>query len=189
MYDDEMLEKLPNFWAKDEDSNVAKLMRIIGEELDEIWTELMLQKTDRSVEFGSAESVRVLARNIGLYQKPGEDKEAFKQRIKSHVQGAVGGGTLEQLSFSMEQFLTKESYYMFSETDPGEFDFYYQTYGLTVDDSVVEEQINKYKAAGINVTFHDITGWTTEIDIQEDDEIAAARCGTALVGHGNIVGS
>lgn len=191
MYEKRLLKHLPNFWDKDTDSNLGKLMTIIGDELNELRTQLDLQKPSRSVQYSTVETLDMLADILDLDRFPGESGSMFRRRVKSYVQGAVGGGTIEQLSFAMDRFFENPSYYFFVEDaeNPGSFKFYYFTEGLNLDVDIMKDHLEKFAAAGITIIFEELSGWTTEVNIQEDDEVEAARAGLCWVGHGNVVGT
>lgn len=186
MYERKLLKHLPDFWDKD-DSNLQKLMSVIAPELKELRRELTLQKTFRTVDNAPLETLKQLAIPLNISKRPNESGESFRNRIKSHIEGITGGGTLESLTFAVEKLLGG-NYFTFDQ-GTGEFEFWYRSLEQPVSHQMITETLNKYKAGGIHITVEAITGWQTEVNIQEDGEPQAARVDLVKVGHNNVVGS
>lgn len=169
---DRLKNSLPNFYDKEDGSNIDKLVEVIGLEYDELLISLYDILDTHMVTDATGIHLEKIAKIFDLERNPNETDSEFRERIITHMPGFIGGGTENALRNVFELYIGSDYYrieedYTESETvdsniDPseptidqyGRFRFYLDpSEGRKINFSNLFDELNKYKASGIEIEF------------------------------------
>ena len=88
------LDRIPNFWNKEDDSNTYNIIKSFVEEMDEFSDEVDNLHLEVFVTTATGSRLDDLGKIFKLSRNPGETDDSFRIRIMAYWPGFSGGGTI-----------------------------------------------------------------------------------------------
>jgi hypothetical protein len=98
-----ILNRLPNFWNKEKDSQTAHLIKSFSDELEDYTIEVNNLHSEIYVQTATGKRLDELGRLFKLSRKLNESDDAFRVRIIAYWPGFSGGGTIPAIKSTVNK--------------------------------------------------------------------------------------